>query len=86
MLISPASPLFPLVATGFFIFFGLLGRLPPTSLLLVEAVELAGRVGPEGTLLGGGIASETDDAVRDTEGCRIPLVVVGRLDITLSRL
>lgn len=87
MLISPLSPFFPLVEleTAFFAFFG----LPPlaivaTSLLLLEAVELAGRFDPDGTLEGGGIANDADDAVRDTVGCRIPVVVVALLDIVLS--
>lgn len=55
-----------------------------TSLLLLDAVELAGRFDPDGTLDGGGIASEADDAVRETVGCRIPVVVVALLDIVLS--
>ena len=91
ILISPFSPFFPLVEleTAFFPFFGGLPACPfvETSLLL-EAVELAGRLDPDGTLEGGGIARVAEDAVRDTDGCRIPdavdAVVVVRLDIEVE--
>ena len=87
MLISPLSPFFPFVEleTAFFPFFGLPAcPFVTNSLLLLEAVELAGRLDPEATLEGGGgIASAAEDAVRDTDGCRIPVgaAVVVRLDI-----
>lgn len=84
MLISPFSPLFPLAepVAGRLPFFGLLDRLLATSLPVADAAELAGLAELDGTR-GGGIASEADEAVLETDGCRIP-VVVGLLDILLS--
>lgn len=84
MLISPLSPALPFteLAAGRLPFFGLLGLLLSVSFPCVDAVELAGRVGLDGTR-GGGIASEADDAVLETEGCRMP-VVVGLRDIVRS--
>lgn len=68
MLISPLSfP--PFVAIPVFLapFFGLLGLLPPSSLKLFDVPELAKTLdGRFGTLLGGGIAIDADDAVLET--------------------
>jgi hypothetical protein len=89
MLISPLFPLPcpPLVeATVFLPFFGLLCRLATSCPFVADAeaeaeAELADLADPLGIRFGGGIASDAEDAVLDTVGCLMPVVVVGLRDI-----